>query len=330
MNAFFDRNGNLEFKWYKKAAYGAETAYRINHDRFYESAAVKKSKKSVQIGIIRCTCGYSLEKEISSGTSGMVVNITNPYMTQELLDEVLSNVSFSYCPMDVEFLGDCRLDVGDIVRIGQGPTSVFVPIMHISHESDGGIYSIINSYSLTEGGSSLSQAGGTNVIPSSAMVGATESISGQSGLVPEPIVGQQNLYLRGDGTWAEPALSEESLAAIKNNTENISLLDEKLITQNEIIENIGQYTAENLFNPNGMFDNKEIEGVLFGYDTLVDWVYLSGKTNCSVTVHGCYGSEIDVTDLDVIQGREGVFVILNESPLDLTDRIISTGPVGIQ
>jgi len=40
--------------------------------------------------------------------------------------------------------------------------------------------------------------------------------------------------------------------------------------------------------------------------------------------------EIDVTDLDVIQGREGVFVILNESPLDLTDRIISTGPVGIQ
>ena len=40
--------------------------------------------------------------------------------------------------------------------------------------------------------------------------------------------------------------------------------------------------------------------------------------------------EIDVTDLDVIQGREGVFVILNESPLDLTNRIISTGPVGMQ
>lgn len=40
--------------------------------------------------------------------------------------------------------------------------------------------------------------------------------------------------------------------------------------------------------------------------------------------------EIDVTDLDVIQGREGVFVIHNKSPLDLTDRIICTGPVGIQ
>lgn len=40
--------------------------------------------------------------------------------------------------------------------------------------------------------------------------------------------------------------------------------------------------------------------------------------------------EIDATDLDVIQGREGVFVIPNKSPLDLTDRIISIGPVGIQ
>lgn len=41
-----------------------------------------------------------------------------------------------------------------------------------------------------------------------------------------------------------------------------------------------------------------------------------------------YYVEIDVTDLDVIEGREGVFVILNDSPLDLTDRIVGTGVVG--
>ena len=40
--------------------------------------------------------------------------------------------------------------------------------------------------------------------------------------------------------------------------------------------------------------------------------------------------EIDVTDLDVIQSREGVFVIPNSSPLDLSDRIVNTGRVGIQ
>ena len=38
--------------------------------------------------------------------------------------------------------------------------------------------------------------------------------------------------------------------------------------------------------------------------------------------------EIDVTDLDVIKGRDGVFVIPNDSPFDLTDRIIGTGAVG--
>lgn len=40
--------------------------------------------------------------------------------------------------------------------------------------------------------------------------------------------------------------------------------------------------------------------------------------------------EIDVTGLNVIQGRKGVFVIHNENPLDLTNRIVSAGLVGIK
>jgi hypothetical protein len=35
--------------------------------------------------------------------------------------------------------------------------------------------------------------------------------------------------------------------------------------------------------------------------------------------------EIDVNGLNVIQGRSGVFVVPNESPLDLVGRIISSG-----
>lgn len=37
--------------------------------------------------------------------------------------------------------------------------------------------------------------------------------------------------------------------------------------------------------------------------------------------------EIDVLGLNVLQGREGVFVILNSEPLDLTGRILAFGPV---
>ena len=37
--------------------------------------------------------------------------------------------------------------------------------------------------------------------------------------------------------------------------------------------------------------------------------------------------EIDVTDLAVVSGREGIFVVLNAAPLDLTGRIVSFGVV---
>lgn len=40
-------------------------------------------------------------------------------------------------------------------------------------------------------------------ISSSVMTGATEEEAGKSGLVPTPQAGDQNKFLRGDGTWAE-------------------------------------------------------------------------------------------------------------------------------
>ncbi len=38
--------------------------------------------------------------------------------------------------------------------------------------------------------------------------------------------------------------------------------------------------------------------------------------------------EIDITGLNVIKGRYGAFVIPNNCPLDLTDRIVNSGKVG--
>lgn len=37
---------------------------------------------------------------------------------------------------------------------------------------------------------------------------------------------------------------------------------------------------------------------------------------------------LDVTDLDVVYGRDNVFVILNQESLDLMDRIVSYGKEG--
>lgn len=43
------------------------------------------------------------------------------------------------------------------------------------------------------------------------MVGATAEDDGLSGLVPQPLTGQQNLFLRGDATWADPTTSLRTL-----------------------------------------------------------------------------------------------------------------------
>ena len=47
-----------------------------------------------------------------------------------------------------------------------------------------------------------------------AMVGATATTSGRQGLVPVPQAGMQNLYLRGDATWANPTEQLESTVNI--------------------------------------------------------------------------------------------------------------------
>ena len=42
------------------------------------------------------------------------------------------------------------------------------------------------------------------------MVGATDQADGVGGLVPQPEQGQQNLFLRGDATWANPVSNVEN------------------------------------------------------------------------------------------------------------------------
>lgn len=55
------------------------------------------------------------------------------------------------------------------------------------------------------------------------MTGATAVLDGQSGLVPVPRAGDQNKFLRGDGTWATPS---SSLMAVDNVTLETNANDE--------------------------------------------------------------------------------------------------------
>ena len=46
------------------------------------------------------------------------------------------------------------------------------------------------------------------------MTGATDVTAGTAGLVPAPVAGKNVEYLKGDGTWDSPAMSELGLSVV--------------------------------------------------------------------------------------------------------------------
>ncbi len=85
------------------------------------------------------------------------------------------------------------LHVAGEVRITDLTTDT--PTRIVGADADGDLGEIIISTGLSLSGSNLT-------VPT--MTGATVSVNGTSGLVPTPLAGQNVLFLRGDGTWANP------------------------------------------------------------------------------------------------------------------------------
>lgn len=66
----------------------------------------------------------------------------------------------------------------------------------------------------------------------SAMTGATKDVAGTAGLVPQPQAGDQNKFLRGDGTWVTLDIDENLTNGILDNVEK------KLIDLHTDVENL--------------------------------------------------------------------------------------------
>lgn len=142
-NAVINSDGNLELRWYK------DSDYVLDGHKYYQQGVTFTTSKDFIIQKLTCNNTKSGDKEtstITSGSGATGLNFANPFMTQAILDEVYKKIGgFTFRPLTVKFVGDYRLEVGDIITVNKGGVDYKVPIMQITHECDGGLMDTVTS-----------------------------------------------------------------------------------------------------------------------------------------------------------------------------------------
>lgn len=142
-NAAINSDGNLEIKWYK------DSGYVLDGHQYYQQGVTFTTSKDFTIRKLTCNntkSGDSKTSEITAGDGTTGLSFANPFITQANLNEIYNKIGgFQFRPLTVKFLGDWRLEVGDIITVNKGGVDYKVPIMQITHECDGGLMDTVTS-----------------------------------------------------------------------------------------------------------------------------------------------------------------------------------------
>lgn len=142
-NAVINSDGNLELRWYK------DSGYVLDGHKYYQQGVTFTTSKDFIIQKLTCNntkSGSTEQSEITSGDGATGLSFANPFMTQAILDEIYKKIGgFTFRPLTVKFVGDYRLEVGDIITVNKGGVDYKVPIMQITHECDGGLMDTVTS-----------------------------------------------------------------------------------------------------------------------------------------------------------------------------------------
>lgn len=138
--AICGRTGMIEFRWYQ----GID--YEIPSNIFYNDLQETEESFSIK----RLTCDNS-DQTLSSGSGATGISMQNPVMTQSILDGVYNTVQgLVFTPAALRFIGDMRLDIGDIVTaVKNDGTKFTIPIISLITSYDGGLMQTIASYGNT-------------------------------------------------------------------------------------------------------------------------------------------------------------------------------------
>lgn len=138
--AICGRTGMIEFRWYQ------DIDYEIPSNIFYNDLQETEESFSIK----RLTCDNS-DQTLSSGSGATGISMQNPVMTQSILDGVYNAVQgLVFTPAALRFIGDMRLDIGDIVTaVKNNSTKFTIPIISLITSYDGGLMQTIASYGNT-------------------------------------------------------------------------------------------------------------------------------------------------------------------------------------
>lgn len=108
-NAAINSDGKLEIKWYK------DSGYVLDGHQYYQQGVTFTTSKDFTIRKLTCNntkSGDSKTSEITAGGGTTGLSFANPFMTQEILNEIYKKIGgFQFRPLTVKFVGDWRLEV---------------------------------------------------------------------------------------------------------------------------------------------------------------------------------------------------------------------------
>ena len=174
----------------------------------------------------------------------------------------------------------------------------------------------------------------------SIMTGATASTSGRSGLVPVPVAGDQNKFLRGDGTWTQvlpdfSSVSADSVLHVDNNgalewaeVEDLqSALSSQITNLQEVVTN-NIYTKTEVDNAiaNAAFLKRRIVASTNAIDLTAEdadrYIYMVRNSNDDG--NNLYNEYIVVEDPNSESGYAVELISSGTGSVDLTD-YVTTG-----
>lgn len=147
-DAIVSRAGEVEFKWYTSV-----DGYTLDGSRIYQGATNIETEYDMYIEKIVCSAQTYGEtpRELTIGTGNRIVYVSNPFMQTFMLTAIYERIrNFRYRGITAEFLGDFRLDLGDVINVTKGNETYQCCVMEISHQSDGGVRTTISSHNKTE------------------------------------------------------------------------------------------------------------------------------------------------------------------------------------